>query len=584
MALKSDWVDKDTPGKSAADWTFDSAAANLVATQCNGHTSAIAAKYTKPGTGIPASDMATAVQSSLGLADSALQLSTWIDARDYGVTGNGTADDTAELQAWVDAVVTNGGQGWLPNGTYKITDTVAIPSGYGWAIHGENSNDTIISQATANIPVLQIGDTAGWSHSYTLEGLTLTYASAQPSTNTDANCILFVADPANVLDISTTYFAQFRNLWFRNGFYGMKVIADVFSLWGCEFDQLGMKDMSGGFYDSTGALAGPNNRWGRLTLWCNDAIGPIFKQWGDSSTSVAALEFLQADAGPTLIETRANFNADIGSLKLEIGDYPEAGSGDDSAIMFDFTSTHFIRIGDLHVFGTTMTVGDGTTAIRVGYGVGDDRSLLEIGSLRLEASSLTGDCYALAIEGDDPGRIVVDTTYLENGWELCDNVNTEIGNYLNVRSWLNGSIINLGDEDYVVTPGSPNIIRFTAGLSTWKSVTLPDPFGNDVFTGLWYEVIVDGVGNGGWMPKVAQANRADLWAPPADKMKVRYTYYRYAWVLTDVAYLSEPATGYAPTNVTTDRVFDANSTTLDEVADVLGTLIADLKLKGIISA
>jgi hypothetical protein len=43
-------------------------------------------------------------------------------------------------------------------------------------------------------------------------------------------------------------------------------------------------------------------------------------------------------------------------------------------------------------------------------------------------------------------------------------------------------------------------------------------------------------------------------------------------------------TGYSPTNVTTDRIFDANSTTIDELADVLGTLIADLKLYGLIGA
>ena len=34
---------------------------------------------------------------------------------------------------------------------------------------------------------------------------------------------------------------------------------------------------------------------------------------------------------------------------------------------------------------------------------------------------------------------------------------------------------------------------------------------------------------------------------------------------------------YKPTNVTKTRAFDADSTTLDELADVLGTLIADLK-------
>jgi len=39
---------------------------------------------------------------------------------------------------------------------------------------------------------------------------------------------------------------------------------------------------------------------------------------------------------------------------------------------------------------------------------------------------------------------------------------------------------------------------------------------------------------------------------------------------------------YTPSNVTTDRTFDADSTTLDEIADVVGTLIADLKTSGII--
>lgn len=39
---------------------------------------------------------------------------------------------------------------------------------------------------------------------------------------------------------------------------------------------------------------------------------------------------------------------------------------------------------------------------------------------------------------------------------------------------------------------------------------------------------------------------------------------------------------YTASNVSADRSYDANSTTVDELADVLGTLIADLKLTGII--
>lgn len=39
---------------------------------------------------------------------------------------------------------------------------------------------------------------------------------------------------------------------------------------------------------------------------------------------------------------------------------------------------------------------------------------------------------------------------------------------------------------------------------------------------------------------------------------------------------------YTVTNVTTDRAYDANATTLDELADVLGTLIAALRVRGIV--
>lgn len=40
---------------------------------------------------------------------------------------------------------------------------------------------------------------------------------------------------------------------------------------------------------------------------------------------------------------------------------------------------------------------------------------------------------------------------------------------------------------------------------------------------------------------------------------------------------------YTPTNVTTDRSYDADATTINELADVLGTLIADLQTSGVIA-
>jgi hypothetical protein len=48
----------------------------------------------------------------------------------------------------------------------------------------------------------------------------------------------------------------------------------------------------------------------------------------------------------------------------------------------------------------------------------------------------------------------------------------------------------------------------------------------------------------------------------------------------DIAFGPTPT--YTVTNLSTDRAYDANATTTAELADVLGTLLADLKEKGII--
>lgn len=47
--------------------------------------------------------------------------------------------------------------------------------------------------------------------------------------------------------------------------------------------------------------------------------------------------------------------------------------------------------------------------------------------------------------------------------------------------------------------------------------------------------------------------------------------------------LTKAPNAYAASNVTTDRTYDANATTVDELADVLGTLIADLRASGLLT-
>ena len=48
-------------------------------------------------------------------------------------------------------------------------------------------------------------------------------------------------------------------------------------------------------------------------------------------------------------------------------------------------------------------------------------------------------------------------------------------------------------------------------------------------------------------------------------------------------YQTNAGSAYSVTNGTTDRTYDANSTSLDELSDIVATLISDLKLTGLIA-
>lgn len=122
-----------------------------------------AGAYFKPGTGIPSSDLASAVQTDIGLAATAVQLSAVgavsgvasldssgfipaaqfgntiaaplndrggqvFNVKAYGATGNGSTDDTAAIKAAL-AAVPSGGTIFVPAGTYKVSAPLIIPPG-----------------------------------------------------------------------------------------------------------------------------------------------------------------------------------------------------------------------------------------------------------------------------------------------------------------------------------------------------------------------------------------------------------------------------------------------------------------------
>jgi len=54
------------------------------------------------------------------------------------------------------------------------------------------------------------------------------------------------------------------------------------------------------------------------------------------------------------------------------------------------------------------------------------------------------------------------------------------------------------------------------------------------------------------------------------------------WIVVKETIPTATPQTYTTSNVTADRAFDANATTVEELADVLGTLIADLRARGVV--
>lgn len=132
----------------------------------------------------------------------------------FGAMGDGVTDDTAAIQAFFNSF-TNGGSGFIPAGTYKITSplTLTINPG-GFSIEGAGANSTIFAAAStfsSTSPVLSIV-TAGTPAGFSLGGFAVQNAGSASQTG------IRIGNESSSADVVVGY--QFSNIHdlYCNGF------------------------------------------------------------------------------------------------------------------------------------------------------------------------------------------------------------------------------------------------------------------------------------------------------------------------------------------------------------------------------
>ncbi len=164
------------------------------------------------GSPAPPSDL-TLLQTSTALKDV-------INAKLYGVVGNGIADDTTALQNAINAaqVAANAFNGpstlYIPAGAYKITSPLTVNQGL--SIIGDGRNSTVL-EPSGNMNAINITTI----NSLTLSNFNITYQGAQP---TSATTITISA--SGNFNIATAI----RDVEINNAFNGIALVNVAYSV------------------------------------------------------------------------------------------------------------------------------------------------------------------------------------------------------------------------------------------------------------------------------------------------------------------------------------------------------------------
>jgi hypothetical protein len=410
----------------------------------------------------PTGGAATNADAHLKTVDTKIQ--GIVNVKEFGAVGDGVTDDTVAIQAGIDLIYATKGQLYFPNGDYLISSTLVIPNqNNGWSFQGEGRIGTSITQATDNIPVLDIGDDGvNISHSLQIKDISFGYTNDQTG-NTNAICIY--------ISTQDNFHMTFKRLKFNSGYWGIKHKVGTGGTWGSNWDELEWADsVVGGAIDFTGATnAIPNNKWGRFSVDASNMTeGTIFKEVKGYNWTWDTVEIYGGSTNLRLVSFQAGSSCIIGSFKAETITINTALAGNS---LFTCPTNGYIKIGSFHLGGTTCVLTPlSTTAIFTGPAY-----LVDIGFLDLKPSAATSNMYICST-----GRMVV-KQILRLTYEVpfTNLASTESAENLTIESIANDQLsADKGDADYTLTLGDPNNISYETTLTAPRTVTLPGADGD----------------------------------------------------------------------------------------------------------
>lgn len=437
------------------------------------------------------------------------KLQETVSVKDFGAKGDDLTDDTAALQAAATWASTNKKKVFLPAGTYKISAPITFIRENGWSWIGDGQANTVIKQYANNVDVLTVGVSggSGYMHSICIKGMWLTYNTQQIG-NTGANClrIPYVASG----NTTSTYFSTWEDLWFGNGYCGIKVDPGQEAPWGTKWGNFrflgyGAGGLTGSAIDWTGTLLGtPGNEWGRMAIEMGTLTDVAFKNIRGYAWTVESLEFLgnsgtnaSGGRGLPLIAFQAGSAMEIGALKLEnfaIDGSSTAFSSYGSSLIY--APSGILHIGMLSLSGNpginASNMSPSTKIAMLGGGVRHVR----IDYLR---SSITYSLNNFVWFGTSSGLVDVGV-HSDDGYLTIPFTDIGSGAGANFLVYQRNACArlsdDLGNQDYTLTTeGGPNILMFQTALTASRTVEIM-PNTNTLFNGYKVRVVSRGAVNG----------------------------------------------------------------------------------------